>query len=1099
MSPYSRHSEIHQATQSDLREGITFSRQIRFWAWINIILQFFLPLMLAFTPAVRAAQAKWYETPPQQQTVSVSTDELPSLGSPDNDEKRSGGNEAEARTAQMATQTGRFLNDASSDAAAGMARQMATGKASAEIEQWLNRVGTARVQMQVDKEFSLKGSSVDLLIPWYERPDALIFSQHSLHRTDDRTQGNLGAGYRYYAPDWMAGVNAFYDYDFSGEHSRMGVGLEYSRDYLKLAANGYFRLSGWKTASDLSDYEARPANGWDIRSEGYLPVYPQLGGKLVYEQYYGKEVGLFGRDNRQQDPRALTAGLNYTPFPLMKFSADHRLGEGGEHDTRLGVDFTWQFDTPFSKLLDTDAVGQMRTLAGSRYNLVDRNNNIVLEYRAKNTLTLKMADALRGHQGDRLSLDVVVNTRHGLERIEWDDSALRAAGGELACTAHTQCMVTLPLWKSGGIEANTYVINAVAHDKAGNQSPQASTHIFVEQSVVHAEHSTFDIVPTADASARSVIIEADGVSTATMTFRAFDENNLPVTSLSTEMQQHESSLSGMQISSVREVSAGVYVATVSGNVAGEAWMAPVVDGSVLSSLRKPVAFVSSAAVVSDFSVVTDNAAADGVAANSVKATVIDAQGNPLADREVSFSADNGAVIATSGITGPDGSVTIPLTSTRAGVVTVTAVVDGSTQSVSVTFIADARTAQIAGDLLVVADNAVANGTATNSVKATVTDAQGNALAGQSVSFSADNGATIAASGVTGEDGSVTLMLTSTTAGQSVVNASINGGSQSVRVTFVADTGTAQITATDLVVVNDYAVADGSAINSVKAIVTDAQGNPLAGQTVSFSAGNGATIAATGETGDDGSVSVTLTSTMAGVSAVTASISGSSQSVNVTFVADSSTAQIIDGALSVVADNAPANGVVTNRVKATVTDHHGNLLANQSVTFTVDNGARFVAGGTDTVTLTTDEQGDVTVALISHVAGVAGVTASLGNGNQRNVNVTFTADTGTAQLAEGSLTVETDNALANGSATNSVKAVVTDAQGNVLAGQSVSFSADNGATIAASGVTGADGSVIVTLTNTTAGISAVTATISGSSQSVNVTFTADSGTAQLAEG
>lgn len=374
----------------------------------------------------------------------------------------------------------------------------------------------------------------------------------------------------------------------------MGMGLEYGRDYLKLAANGYFRLSGWKNASDLADYEARPANGWDIRSEGYLPVYPQLGGKLVYEQYYGKEVGLFGRDNRQQDPRAVTAGLSYTPFPLMTLSADHRMGEGGENDTRLGVEFSWQFDTPLHKLLDTDAVGQMRTLAGSRYHLVDRNNNIVLEYREKNNLTLKMAEALRGYQGDRLSLDVVVNARHGLERIVWDDSTLRAAGGEVTCTANTQCVVTLPLWKTGGIDANTYVISAVAHDKAGNHSPQASTHIFVEQSAVNADNSTFEIVPTDDPNARAAVIEADGVTTATMTFRALDGQSLPISSLNPEILQHESSLGGLTISSVREVSAGVYVATVSGNTAGEAWMAPVVNGLALSSLRKPVTFVTSA-------------------------------------------------------------------------------------------------------------------------------------------------------------------------------------------------------------------------------------------------------------------------------------------------------------------------------------------------------------------------------------------------------------------------------------------------------------------------------------------------------------------------
>ncbi|MFB4557192.1 Ig-like domain-containing protein, partial [Enterobacter hormaechei subsp. steigerwaltii] len=72
------------------------------------------------------------------------------------------------------------------------------------------------------------------------------------------------------------------------------------------------------------------------------------------------------------------------------------------------------------------------------------------------------------------------------------------------------------------------------------------------------------------------------------------------------------------------------------------------------------------------------------------------------------------------------------------------------------------------------DNAVANGTATNSVRAVVTDARGNPVAGAAVSFAADNGATIAAGGTTGADGSVTVTLTSLTAGQSTVTASING-------------------------------------------------------------------------------------------------------------------------------------------------------------------------------------------------------------------------------------------------------------------------------------------------------------------------------------
>ncbi len=53
-------------------------------------------------------------------------------------------------------------------------------------------------------------------------------------------------------------------------HTRIGVGAEYWRDYLKLSANGYIRASGWKKSPDVEDYQERPANGWDIRAEGYF-------------------------------------------------------------------------------------------------------------------------------------------------------------------------------------------------------------------------------------------------------------------------------------------------------------------------------------------------------------------------------------------------------------------------------------------------------------------------------------------------------------------------------------------------------------------------------------------------------------------------------------------------------------------------------------------------------------------------------------------------------------------------------------------------------------------------------------------------------------
>ena len=60
----------------------------------------------------------------------------------------------------------------------------------------------------------------------------------------------------------------------------------------------------------------------------------------------------------------------------------------------------------------------------------------------------------------------------------------------------------------------------------------------------------------------------------------------------------------------------------------------------------------------------------------------------------------------------------------------------------------------------------------------VTDAFGNALAGQTVSVLAGNGATTAPTVTTQPDGTVEISVTSQTAGTSAVTASINNSSQS---------------------------------------------------------------------------------------------------------------------------------------------------------------------------------------------------------------------------------------------------------------------------------------------------------------------------------
>ncbi|EHN80464.1 hypothetical protein ESRG_04614, partial [Escherichia coli TA124] len=280
--------------------------------------------------------------------------------------------------------------------------------------------------------------------------------------------------------------------------------------------------------------------------------------------------------------------------------------------------------------------------------------------------------------------------------------------------------------------------------------------------------------------------------------------------------------------------------------------------------------------------------ADGAMANTLRVKVTDAFGNALAGQTVSVMAGNGATVVPTVITEPDGTVEISVTSQTAGTSVVTASVNNSSQSQNVTFIADVRTAQIA-DLVVTRDNSVADGSTANTLRARVTDAFGNALAGQTVSVLADNGATVTPTVITGQDGTVEISITSQTAGTSTGIASINNSSLSRNVTFIADVRTAQIA--DLVVTRDNSVADGAMANTLRVKVTDAFGNALGGQTVSVLAGNGATTAPTVTTQPDGTVEISVTSQTAGTSAVTASINNSSQSRNVTFIADASTAQI----------------------------------------------------------------------------------------------------------------------------------------------------------------------------------------------------------------
>ncbi|MGS7225192.1 Ig-like domain-containing protein, partial [Enterobacter cloacae] len=470
--------------------------------------------------------------------------------------------------------------------------------------------------------------------------------------------------------------------------------------------------------------------------------------------------------------------------------------------------------------------------------------------------------------------------------------------------------------------------------------------------------------------------------------------------------------------------------------------------------------------------------------------------NVVSDASVTFKVSEGAVItAVIGTTGADGKATAEVTSLTAGSYTVTATVNGKDTAKDTTFTADGATAEITeANLTINPNNAPANGTDKNGVTAIVTDANGNVVPGAVVSFAVTDGATInAVIGTTGEDGKATAEVTSTIAGTYTVTATVNGKDTSKDTTFIADKNTAEITDANLTIAPDGAVADGSAKNGVTAVVTDANGNLVSDAIVMFTVTEGAAITTiTGTTGADGKAIAEVTSTTAGTYTVTASVNNTNTSANTRFVADKTTARI-----ELVQLGEQSSHVVGSRANFTATamDANGNLI--QDADFDVK------ATGSDSVQadILNISSGIATLFISDTQAGTVNLAVNLKEDAsvKANSDVVFVADTTTAEITEANLTINPNNAIADGVAKNGVTATVTDNFGNLVENADVAFSVADGAVISViTGTTGADGKATAEITSTTAGTYTVTAKVNGKETEKDTTFVADGDSAHIAD-
>lgn len=1011
----------------------------------------------------------------------------------------------EQQIASTSQQIGSLLaEDMNSEQAANMARGWASSQASGAMTDWLSRFGTARITLGVDEDFSLKNSQFDFLHPWYKTPDNLFFSQHTLHRTDERTQINNGLGWRHFTPTWMSGINFFFDHDLSRYHSRAGIGAEYWRDYLKLSSNGYLRLTNWRSAPELdNDYEARPANGWDVRAESWLPAWPHLGGKLVYEQYYGDEVALFDKDDRQSNPHAITAGLNYTPFPLMTFSAEQRQGKQGENDTRFAVDFTWQPGSAMQKQLDPNEVAARRSLAGSRYDLVDRNNNIVLEYRKKELVRLTLTDPVTGKSGEVKSLVSSLQTKYALKGYNVEATALEAAGGKVVTTGK-DILVTLPAYRftSTPETDNTWPIEVTAEDVKGNLSNREQSMVVVQAPTLSQKDSSVSL--------STQTLNADSHSTATLTFIAHDAAGNPVVGL--VLSTRHEGVQDITLSDWKDNGDGSYTQILTtGAMSGTLTLMPQLNG--VDAAKAPavvnIISVSSSRTHSSIKIDKDRY----LSGNPIEVTVElrDENDKPVKEQKQQL---NNAV----SIDNVKPGVTTDWKETADGVykATYTAYTKGSGLTAKLLmqnwnedlhtagFIIDANPQSAKIATLSASNNGVlANENAANTVSVNVADEGSNPINDHTVTFAVLSGSATSFNNQntakTDVNGLATFDLKSSKQEDNTVEVTLeNGVKQTLIVSFVGDSSTAQV---DLQKSKNEVVADGNDSVTMTATVRDAKGNLLNDVMVTFNVNSAeAKLSQTEVNSHDGIATATLTSLKNGDYRVTASVSSGSQAnQQVNFIGDQSTAALT---LSVPSGDITVTNTAPQYMTATLQDKNGNPLKDKEITFSVPNdvASKFsISNGGKSMT---DSNGVAIASLTGTLAGTHMIMARLANSNVSDAQpMTFVADKDRAVVV---LQTSKAEIIGNGVDETTLTATVKDPSNHPVAGITVNFTMPQDVaanfTLENNGIaiTQANGEAHVTLKGKKAGTHTVTATLgnNNTSDSQPVTFVADKASAQV---
>lgn len=392
---------------------------------------------------------------------------LPSLGS----QYIKNDNAPSATEKQLAT-TLKELGTTTSDSddplrlqAENIALSQAAKLVQKETSSLLSPLGTVSTTLDVTGH-NLDGSSGQLFSPLYNSENNLVYSQIGLQSAADATVGNFGLGQRFNTGAWMLGYNAFIDNDFDHQLTRGSLGAEAWTDYLRFSTNYYHPLTSYRADSSTSAQLRRQARGYDITTKGYLPFYRQLGASLSYEQYFGNQVDLFGNGTRQSNPSAVSFGLNYTPVPLVTVMAEHQAGQDGDNQDVVKLTLNYRLGVPLVQQLSSRNVAAARSLRGSRFDRVDRNNMPVMEFKQRKTLSVYLATPPWSLQaGETVPLKLQLRALNSVIALSWQGDTQALSLTPPANNRNAEgWSVIVPQWDNSPGATNSYRLSVTVED-----------------------------------------------------------------------------------------------------------------------------------------------------------------------------------------------------------------------------------------------------------------------------------------------------------------------------------------------------------------------------------------------------------------------------------------------------------------------------------------------------------------------------------------------------------------------------------------------------------------------------------------------------------